>query len=67
MHFEAVTEQDWRCNWRPRLSELRDALRCCDRTSLEMHLQAMIEQDSRRSIQMRSIGGVPGAETLFMG
>ena len=26
MLFQAVIERSWRCNWRPRLSELRDAL-----------------------------------------
>jgi len=43
MHFEAVIEGVWRCNWRPRLSELRDALGGRDRVSLEMHLEAEIE------------------------
>jgi len=43
MHFEAVIERVWRCNWRPRLSELRDALGGRDRLSLEMHLEAEIE------------------------
>jgi len=71
MHFEAVIELVWTCNWRPRLSELRDTLRGRDRASLEMHLQqAMIERDWRRtwrwSIWRRSMGGAPGAETLFI-
>jgi hypothetical protein len=26
IHLEAVIEQVWRCTWRPRSSELRDAL-----------------------------------------
>jgi len=43
MHFEAAIECVWRCNWRPRLSELRDALGGHDRASLEMHLEAEIE------------------------
>jgi len=43
MHFEAVIERVWRCNWRPRLSELRDTLGGRDRASLEMHLEAEIE------------------------
>jgi len=38
MHFEAVIERVWRCHWRPRLSELRDALGGRDRASLGMHL-----------------------------
>jgi len=37
MHFEAVTERVWRCNWRLRLIELRDALRGRDRASSDMH------------------------------
>jgi len=43
MHFEAVIERVWRCNWRSRLSELRDALGSCDRVSLEMHLAGEVE------------------------
>jgi len=40
MHLEAVTKRDWRCNWRPRLCELRDTLRLRsrDRASWDMHL-----------------------------
>jgi len=37
MHWEAMIERVWRCNWRPRLSELRDALRGHDRASSDMH------------------------------
>jgi len=43
MDWEAVIERVWRCNWRPRLSELRDALGGRDRASLEMHLEAEVE------------------------
>jgi len=43
MHFEAVIEQVWRCNWGPRLGELRDALGGHDQSSLDMHLEAEIE------------------------
>ena len=43
MHSEAVTEQVWRCTWKPRWSELRDALTGRDRASLDMHLEADIE------------------------
>jgi hypothetical protein len=42
MHFEAVIKQDGRCNWRPRLSEPRDALGGRDQASLDMHLEALI-------------------------
>ena len=43
IHFESVIGQVWRCNWRPGLSKLRDALGGRDRGSLEMHLEADIE------------------------
>jgi len=43
MHWEAVIERVWRCTWRPRLSELTDALGGRDRASLDMHLEAEIE------------------------
>jgi len=42
IHSEAVVERIWRCNWRPRLSELRDALGGRDRASLDVHLEAEI-------------------------
>jgi len=42
MHFEAMIERVWRCNWRLRLSELRDTLGGRDRASLEMHMEAEI-------------------------
>ena len=71
MHFEAVIKRLWRCYWRPRLSECRDILWGCDSASLEIHLQPMIERDWKRtcswSIWRLSMGGVPGAETLFIG
>jgi len=43
MQFEAVIERVWRCNWRLRLSELRDTLGRRDQVSLEMHLEAEVE------------------------
>jgi len=33
----------WRCTWRPQSCELRDALGGCDRWSLEMHWESVIE------------------------
>ena len=39
----AVIERVWRCNWRLRLSELRDALGGRDRVSLEVHLETEVE------------------------
>jgi len=71
IHWEAMIERVWRSTWRPRSSELRAALGGRDRVSLEMHLEAVIERVWRStwrwSIWRRSVGGAPGAETLFMG
>jgi len=47
MHLEAEIEVTERCTWSPGSRELRDALGGCDIASLEMHLQAMMEQDWR--------------------
>jgi hypothetical protein len=44
MHWEAVIVRVWRSTWRPRSSELRDALGGQDRLSLEMHWEAVIKQ-----------------------
>jgi hypothetical protein len=41
MHFEAVIERCWRCNWRPRSSELRAALGGYDRAILEEYLESV--------------------------
>jgi len=51
MHLEAVIKRVWRCNWRPRKSELRDALGGCDRASLEMHLEAEVEWTERCTLR----------------
>jgi hypothetical protein len=51
MHLEAVIERVWRCNSRPRLSELRDALGGRDWASLEMHLQARMMRDWRSTFR----------------
>jgi hypothetical protein len=42
IYLEAVIDLVWRCTWRPRWSELRDALGGRDLASLHMHLEAMI-------------------------
>jgi hypothetical protein len=42
IYLEAVIERVWRCTWRPRLSELRDAIGGRDRASWEMSLEAEI-------------------------
>jgi hypothetical protein len=44
LHLEATIDQVWRCTWRLRLSELRDALGGRDQSSVEMHFEALIEQ-----------------------
>jgi hypothetical protein len=43
MHFEAQIELTQKCTWRPRSTELRDALGGRNRVSLDMHLEAEIE------------------------
>jgi len=47
MHLEALIERVWRCTWRLRSSELRDALGGWDRASFEMHLEAIIVRTCR--------------------
>jgi len=44
IHSEAVIERVWRCTWRPRSIELRDALGGRDGATLEMHLEAVNER-----------------------
>ena len=39
MHSETMIKRVSRCTWRPRLSELRDALGGRDEASLEMHFE----------------------------
>jgi hypothetical protein len=41
MHWEAEVEGTQRCTWRPRSSELRDALSGYDRARLEEYLEAV--------------------------
>jgi len=43
IYLKAAIELVWRCTWRPRSSELRDALGGRDRSSVEMHWEAVIE------------------------
>jgi len=47
MHLEAVIEPVWRCTWRLRSTEPRDALGGRDRASLEMHLETEIDSTLR--------------------
>jgi hypothetical protein len=55
MHLEAGIERVWRCNWRPRLSELRDALGGHYEAGLEEYLEPVDLE-----------GGPTVAETLFI-
>ena len=49
-----MIEQVWRPNWRPKSSELRDALGGRDRASLEMQLQAKVEWTQRCTLRLWS-------------
>jgi len=51
MHWEAVIEWVWRCTWRPRWRELRDARGGRDWASLEMHLEAEIEWTQKMHLE----------------
>jgi len=53
IYLEAMIERVWRCTWRPRLSELRDAQGGHDRARLEMHFQVVIERVWRRTWRPR--------------
>lgn len=44
MDLEAESKRVWRCTYMLRLSTLSDALGGCNRTSLEMLVEAQIEQ-----------------------
>jgi hypothetical protein len=39
MHWQAMIERVWRCTWKPRSCELRDALGGHDRSRLEEYLE----------------------------
>jgi len=71
MYLEAVIERVERCTWKPRSSELRDALGGRDRASLEMQLEAMIDRDWRSEVvdlgAVDREGGAMSAETPFIG
>jgi hypothetical protein len=56
---EAVISRDWRCNWRLRLSEVRDAQGCHERASSEIQLDAGI-------VQLRDALGGHGRTCLEM-
>jgi hypothetical protein len=47
MHWVAIIERVWRCNWCRILSVLRDELRSRERASMEMQLQTEMEGTQR--------------------
>ena len=53
IHLEAVIEWDWRCTWRPQLSEFGYTLDQSDRVNSVMHLEAVIEWVWRRNWRPR--------------
>jgi hypothetical protein len=53
IYLEAKIELVWRCTWRPRSSELRDALGGRNRSSLELHWEAVIERLWRCTLRPR--------------
>ena len=64
MYLEAVIERVERCTWKPRSSELRDALGGRDRPSLEMQLEAMIDRDWRSEVvDLEAVDWEGGATT----
>jgi hypothetical protein len=54
IYLEAAVELVWRCTWRPRSNELRDALGARDQASLEMHLEAEIKWTERCTCRLWS-------------
>ena len=55
MYFEAAIERVWRCTWRRRLCELRDAIGGRNCSSVEMHMETKIERTKRCSWRTCSI------------
>ena len=53
MHWEAMIKQVERCTWRPRSSELRDALGGQNRANSEIHSKAVIERVWRCNWRLR--------------
>jgi len=76
MHLEAEIERIWRCTWRPRLSELRDALGGHDQSRLEEYLEAVdLEVIDLKAVHLEAVNleavdwvaCAMEAETLFIG
>jgi hypothetical protein len=63
MDLEAVMERYWICNWRSRLSELRDVHGGCDAAYLDMDLEAVTKRVGRHTWRLCSSeleGGLVG-------
>jgi hypothetical protein len=76
MHLEAEIERVWRWTWRPRSSELRDALGGHDRSRLEELLEAVdvevidLKAVNLEAVNLEAVDWVAcamEAETLFIG
>jgi hypothetical protein len=69
MHWKAVIERVWGCNWRLSLSELRDTLQSRDRASFGDALVAGYDR-ARLEEYLEAVdleGGAPAVETQFIG
>jgi len=53
MYFKATIERVWRCTWRMRSSELRDALGGEDQANLKMHLETERSSKLRDALRGR--------------
>jgi len=76
MHLEPRIEQCWTYNWRPRSSELRDALGGHDRSGLQEYLEAIalevidLKVVSLEALDLEAVDQeacAMEAETLFIG
>jgi len=56
MHSEAWIKRVWICTWRPRSSELRDALGGHDRTRLEEYLEVVdLEVIDQKTVNLEDV------------
>ena len=54
IHFVAMIERVWRCNWRPKLSKLTDTFGGRARESLQMYWEIVIERVWRCTLRLCS-------------
>jgi hypothetical protein len=54
MYLDAVMEQGWRCNWRPRSSNSEIHFEPENKLNIEMHLEGKIERVWRCIWRLRS-------------